>query len=64
MIFAYLDAATGSLIVAAVTGGVAGIAVLFRMYWRRFLGIFSKRHRLAAEADAAMLIGETDAVES
>ena len=56
----YLDAATGSMIVAAFSGGVAGVAMLFRMYWRRFLGLFSKRQREAADADAEKLLGNTE----
>ena len=41
----YLDASTGSMLMAAVAGGAAGIAVLVRMYWHRFLGVFSKKHK-------------------
>ena len=48
------------MIVAAFTGGVAGIAVFLRMYWRRFLGLFSKRQREAADADAEKLLGTTE----
>lgn len=62
--FGYLDAATGSMIVAAFSGGVAGVTILFRMYWRRFLGIFSKKQRAAADADAEKLIGATESPES
>lgn len=54
--FAYLDAQTGSMIAAALAGGAAGIGVLFRMYSNRFLGIFSKKHRDRAAADAASLM--------
>lgn len=60
----YLDAGTGSMIVAALSGGVAGLAVFFRMYWHRFLGIFSKKQRAAAEADAEALVGAADAADS
>lgn len=45
------------MIAAAIAGGGAGVAVLFRMYWHRMLGVFSKRHRVAAEETAARLNG-------
>jgi len=32
---AYIDAATGSLLIQMVTGGVAAVAVVAKMYWRR-----------------------------
>jgi hypothetical protein len=38
---AYLDAGTGSMLVQLLAGGVAGLLVLLRLYWRRlavFLG--------------------------
>jgi len=61
---AYLDAATGSMIAAAIAGGGAGVAVLFRMYWHRMLGIVSKKHRLAAEEVAAGLSGSERPAEA
>ena len=60
----YLDAATGSMVLAAVAGGVAGIAVLFRMYWFRFLGLFSSKYRNAADDAAAQLKGEPSDTEA
>jgi hypothetical protein len=45
----YLDAATGSMIAAALAGGAAGVGVLLRMYGNRFLGVFSKKRRLEAQ---------------
>lgn len=53
----YLDAGTGSMIIAALAGGVAGVAVLFKMYWNRFLGVFSKKHRRQAEIAQGDLLG-------
>jgi hypothetical protein len=55
----YLDASTGSMIVAALSGGVAGIAVLLKMYGHRALGLFSKRHRQEADEAKAELLGES-----
>jgi hypothetical protein len=57
----YLDPGTGSMIAAAVAGGAAGIAVFFRMYWHRFLGTFSKKHRAKAEEARTKLVTDADA---
>jgi hypothetical protein len=43
---AYLDAGTGSLILQTILGGVAGLAILFKLYWEKlftFLGIRKKK---------------------
>jgi len=55
----YLDASTGSMLMAAFAGGAAGIGVLLRLYGHRFLGVFSKKHRAQAEAAHADLMGTT-----
>lgn len=52
----YLDPGTGGMIAAALAGGVAGVAVFFKMYWHRFLGLFSKKHRGRAEDAQAQLL--------
>jgi hypothetical protein len=57
----YLDPGTGSMIAAALAGGVAGMVVFFKLYWHRFLGVFSKKHRAQAEAARAPLVGDHDA---
>ena len=44
---AYLDAASGSLIVQAIVAGAAGAAVFLKLGWRRITGPF--RRRAAAE---------------
>ena len=61
--FAYLDANTGSMIAAALAGGLAGIGVLFRMYGNRFLGLFSKKRREAANSAREELVGANDTAE-
>ncbi len=48
--FAYVDPATGGVLVQLVTGGVAGAAILLRLYWRRVKDALT-RHK-AGEADA------------
>lgn len=37
---AYLDPASGSMILQAVIGGVAAAALAFKYYWRRIQGFF------------------------
>jgi hypothetical protein len=44
---AYLDAASGSMIVQAIVAGAAGAAVFFKLGWRRISSPF--RRRPAAE---------------
>lgn len=39
---AYLDPGSGSMLLQLLLGGVAGIAVLFRLYWRRLLDLFGE----------------------
>jgi hypothetical protein len=46
---AYLDAASGSMIVQAIVAGAAGAAVFFKLGWRRITGPF--RRRATAEHD-------------
>jgi hypothetical protein len=56
---AYLDAGTGSMVMAALAGGIAGVAVFLRLYWHRMLGVFSRKHRQAAEDAYGDLMGKT-----
>jgi len=36
--YAYLDPGTGSMILQVLLGGIAGVAVAGRFYWRKVLG--------------------------
>ncbi len=58
--YAYLDPATGSMMGAALVAGGAGLVVLVRMYWHRFIGLFSKKHRAQADELAEQLVGEQE----
>ena len=40
--YAYVDPGTGSVILQFVTGGIAGLLILLRLYWRRLKGLFSR----------------------
>lgn len=55
--FAYLDAGTLPLIGAALAGGLAGVAMMLRMYGNKILGVFSKKRRLKAEIAEGELLG-------
>lgn len=37
---AYLDPGSGSMFLQLVLGGMAGLAVLLKLYWQRFLRVF------------------------
>lgn len=37
--YAYLDPASGSLILQLVLGGVAGLAMLLKLYWRKLRNV-------------------------
>jgi hypothetical protein len=59
---AYLDAQSGSLIASAIAAGFAGIAVVFKVGWRRLVAMVSpKARREAKEAAAASAHTATDA---
>jgi len=50
---AYLDAQSGSLIASAIAAGFAGIAVVFKVGWRRMVTMASPKARREAKAAAA-----------
>jgi hypothetical protein len=56
--FAYLDAGSGSVLIAALAGGLAGIAGLKKLFWHRILGVVSPKHRREAAAAKAKLAGD------
>lgn len=43
---AYLDPASGSMLLQLVLGGVAGAAVALRLFWRRLVARFRPREEL------------------
>jgi len=40
---AYIDPNSGSLILQVILGGVAGLAVIARLYWHKLLGMLGLR---------------------
>ena len=43
--FAYLDPGTGSLFLQLLLGGIAGLAVIGKLYWRRLLSFLGGSHQ-------------------
>jgi hypothetical protein len=54
----YFDPGAGVILMTALAGGVAGFAVFFKIYYHRFLGVFSKKHRAKYEQATTELVGE------
>ena len=47
---AYIDPSAGSLLLQLILGGIAGVLVALRLYWKRFNGLFGRgRGNSAAE---------------
>lgn len=49
---AYLDAGTGSMIMQLILGGLAGLAVILKLFWHRILGIFGIKKKEKEEVDS------------
>ena len=43
--FAYLDPGTGSMFLQLLLGGVAGLAVVVKLYWHSLLSFFGISHQ-------------------
>jgi hypothetical protein len=48
---AYIDPAAGSLILQALLGGVAGILVVTKLYYRKLMTLLGRRPRSSADGD-------------
>lgn len=42
-VLAYLDPGTGSMFLQLVLGGIAGVAVLGKLYWQRLVSFFTRK---------------------
>jgi hypothetical protein len=42
-VWAYLDPGTGSMVLQLLLGGIAGAAIVIKLYWQRFLSLFKKK---------------------
>ena len=61
MIFAYLDAGSGSLILQAVLGGIAGVVVAFKAWRARMMGrkAAAQNQEAANSTDESALTSES-----
>jgi hypothetical protein len=48
-VLAYLDPGSGSLILQVLAGGVAAVAVSFKVFWRRITSFFRRGDEKAVE---------------
>ena len=39
-VYAYLDPGSGSMLLQLLLGGLAGLAIVLKLYWQRFLALF------------------------
>lgn len=46
---AYIDPGSGSMLLQLILGGVAGLFVIIRLYWHRFLSFFGIRNKKEVE---------------
>lgn len=44
-VYAYLDPGSGSMFLQLLLGGIAGVAVILKLFWRRFTGLFGADKR-------------------
>jgi hypothetical protein len=49
---AYLDPATGSMLLQLILGGLAGAAVAIKLFWHRILAVFGIRRSVDDEPGA------------
>jgi hypothetical protein len=57
-LLAYLDPASGSMIVQLVLGGLAAVAVTVKLWWHRLLRLLRLRPREAPEQEARQTAGD------
>lgn len=41
--YAYLDPASGSMLLQLIAGGLAGIGLAFKLYWHKILGFLGRK---------------------
>lgn len=51
--YAYVDPGAGGMLTQLLTGGAAGLLVLFRLYWSRLRDTVRKPHSTAYQQGAA-----------
>ena len=58
---AYLDAGTGSMILQVLLGGVAGLALVGKLYWHRLLVMLGVRKEPEPDAPDAKALARSEA---
>ncbi|MBK22833.1 MAG: hypothetical protein CME70_02415 [Halobacteriovorax sp.] len=43
--FAYIDPGTGGIIVQVILGGIGGLILFFKLYWKKVKSFFSKEEK-------------------
>jgi len=46
---AYLDPGSGSMLLQLLMGGIAGVAMVFKLYWQQLMGLFKSTKSEASE---------------
>ena len=52
--YAYLDPGTGSMLLQALIGAVAGAWIVLRLYWDKIKGFFSRSNRKSPENSSSV----------
>ncbi len=50
--YAYVDPGAGSLFLQLLLGGIAGLFVILKLYWKKLTALFLKRKKLKRKKDA------------
>jgi hypothetical protein len=51
--WAYLDPGTGSMILQLLLGGVAGLVIIVKLYWQRFISLFKGKSPDSPPSDSS-----------
>ncbi len=51
LVLGYIDPGTGSIILQAVVGAIAGIAIAVKLFWYRIVKIFGVKKKSALDED-------------
>lgn len=43
--YAYLDPGSGSMMLQLILGGIAGLAMVFKVYWNRLISLVLRRRK-------------------
>lgn len=60
MHLAYIDAASGSMLIQAIVAGVAGLAVFAKLFWRRLTSPFRRKTETRAHAGNEPVAAKSD----